>query len=203
MTQCSECGYGYCEDLPENVIQHSAYHDKVVQGVHAPMSGTGDVVWEAGTKRITVVTPFSPRATQEVAAEVAWLTSLDTRFDGVPFSACEEPDKRNVQVFLYHDKNRIIGLLIFEQRETIWKAIWRQSPRPHIEKLSDASPIWSVRMLWVNRNHRRKGVARCILDEAMRHLHTNSADIGWQTKFTHDGESFVHALYPISFLIAK
>lgn len=201
--RCSECGFHYCEDIPENVARHDAYHDKVVRGLCAPRLDEEDLVWESGPDRVTLVTKASPIVEQEVAGEVAKLTTLDTRYSP-PFAPGGPPDDTRVQVFLYHVANRIVGFLMIQERGAIWRATWQSLGMPPIlEEIKTASPMWSVGLLWVHRGFRNKGVARCLVSQAIRRLNVSLADLGWQTEFSKDGETFVRSLYPVSFFIAK
>ena len=67
--ECPECGFGYVPDYPDNVRLHDEYHDKIVNGLHAPKIESDKIVWQEGDLQISVVNFFSPIEQRKRAEE--------------------------------------------------------------------------------------------------------------------------------------
>ena len=192
----------YREENDDNRREHRGYHDLVLNGVAGGTLNTDEVVWYEADDRITVVTALSPKAQRVRARKVAQLANRETRYDCGLYDESEPPDERQMHLFLYHRRSRIVGLTIFEEQMHVWRCTWDEYASGRWREL-DVGPIWSLTFIWVLSRHRRGGVARKLFDEAIRFLKTAVESVGFYTKFTPHGEAFVRALHPRQFLIAK
>ena len=110
---------GYAPGSPDDEKEHRKYHDRVTNGLQAPQIKSDRVVWQKDDSRITVVNYFSPFAQKKRAEAVGIIAHKDTPFEFLPYHHKELLDKRNVHLFLFYKKNRIIGLLLIERREFV------------------------------------------------------------------------------------
>jgi hypothetical protein len=193
----------YVEDLPDNEKEHEAFHDRVVKGVPGKPLKTDRMIWQESDKRITVVTAFSHISQRNRAEAAASLANLGTRYDGGIYQAAEKPDERDIHIFLYHARNRIVGLIILEKRSTVWRCRWGESDPPACEELRGHEPMRSVVFIWVNTKHRKSGIARVLFLHAVKHLGLSREEVGWYTPFSDDGRAFAKSLYPDEFYVAK
>lgn len=201
--KCSECGFGYISDIPDNISYHKKYHDKIVNGILAWHVKSDKVIWKAESFWITVVNYASPISQKKRAQETARIAHLDMPFDFASYHANEPFDERNVHVFLLHYRNRIVGFLIIERRSKIWKCTWEQYENRKPQELPRRPPVWSVGLIWVHKLHRKKGFARQLVLEAISFLGTNTQSVGWHTPFTKLSEAMVRRLCPEYIFIAK
>ena len=202
MITCHLCGITFSEGNNEDLRLHRAYHNEVLNGVAARPLGTDEVVWSGADDRITVVTPLSPKAQRVRARKVAQLANRETHYDFGLYHEDEPPDERQMHLFLYYRRSRIVGLAILENRVHVWRCTWDEYATGRCREL-DVGPIWSLVFIWVLSRHRRGGVARKLFDEAIRFRKTAVENVGFYTEFTPHGEAFVRALHPRQFLIAK
>jgi len=202
---CDVCDMRYVPESQDDVLEHDKYHDKVVNGLLAPPLRSDCVVWQHDNERITVVCQSSPREQRDRAEEVGRYARKDT-----PYGAEELFDeKREVRVFLLQKENRVIGFLLMDKRDHVWRANWDELDSDKQPKeMLDHPPMWSVCLVWVLKKHRRLGFAKTMLDEALTYLECSLDNIGWYTSsspppFTPSGEAFVRSCCPNEFYIAK
>jgi len=194
----------YVPEVPEDLHGHKKYHDTIVNGLPCHRLKSDLVIWEERDYRITVVIhATSPVAQRKRAEDAGRLANKDTRYDFPPYDSGKALDKRDVHIFLLFFKNRIVGFLIIDRRETIWKYTWEQY-KSH-EELDPIShpPIWSVGLVWIHRRHRRKGLGQRLISEAMSFGGIHIDSLGWYTPFTELGEALVKKICPDFFYIAK
>jgi len=203
MVNCPVCGMGYVEGLPEDEKAHRDYHDPIANGVPRPPVKSDKVVWKALGDRITVVTGHSPLPQRRRAEKAGQVANAEMHHTGGIYCAMEAPDERDIHLFLYYVRNRIVGLAIFERRRHVWLGTWSTEAEPQPKKLDDSRGIWSLTILWVHMKHRRRGIARRLFEAGIKHLAVDRRSIGFYTPFSEDGEAFVRSLYPLEFLIAK
>ena len=203
MPQCPECGLGYVPEVPEDRRYHKKFHDTVVNGLRAPSARSDHIIWEEGAHRITVVNFRSPLVQRRRAERIGLLAHKDTPYDFAPYCATEDPDDRNVHLFLGYAADRGIALLLVEKRSTVWRCTWEEFEAHKAQKLPDHPPMWSVGLAWVNRRHRRRGWAHRLAMETARSFGLNVQQLGWYTPFTKAGEAMVRNLCPTAFYIAK
>jgi hypothetical protein len=203
MPKCPECEFDYVAGIPSNTRAHRKYHDEMVNGIPAKPLANDRIIWEEVPYRITVVNAESPTAQKKCAERSGIVARRDTPFDFKPYSAVEVLDERNVHLFLLHHQERIVGLLVVEKRSHIWKCTWEERERHVFNDLSDRPPIWSVGLVWVNRQHRRKGFGCRLAAEAARFWGIQIRQLGWQTPLTESGAVMIRKLCPDEFYIAK
>lgn len=201
MTTCPKCGMGYIQGLPEDEKRHKPYHDRIVNGVPARPLKTDQVIWQASDQRITVVTAHSPISQRKRAEAVA--SAANVEYDCGIYHAAETPDERDAHLFLYHTRNRIIGVVILEKQKTVWRCRWRGDNKPECEELLGHDPMWSVVFIWVHAKNRNHGGASHLLTEGLKYLGQSQQTVGWYTPFTDSGRAFAKSICPDEFYIAK
>lgn len=203
MTTCPECGMGYVPYIPEDHKRHREYHDMIVNGPRTPPLKSDNVMWSGGDDRITFVTPLSPLSQRLRAAALARTANREMRYDMPLYREYDPVDERNVHLFLYHKRNRGVGLLITELRGHIWKCTWTTAEIPGCEELPGHAPIWSVIFVWVHAKYRSTGIATRLFDTGLEYLGISRSMIGLYTPFSEAGKKFMRRLYPREFLVAK
>lgn len=117
---CNDCGMSYVPESRDEVLEHEKHHDKVVNGLCAPPLRSDCVVWVHDNERITVVRQSSLREQRDRAEEVGRCARDDT-----PYGAEELFDEEmEVGVFLLHKEDRIIGFLLMDKCDHVWRASW-------------------------------------------------------------------------------
>jgi len=193
----------YAEDILDDRMVHRKYHDEIVNGIPARQMKSDNTIWQNGDDRIIVVNAFSPRAQRVRAERVGRVANNEMPYDGSIYSACEQPDDREIHLFIYLSRNRAVGLSIIEKRSEICHYTWDEYDQ-HIQKeLVEKESIWSLGFTWVHKKHRRYSVAKILLLEATRYLEVCIKDVGVYTPFSEDGEAFTRAIFSDGFLIAK
>jgi ribosomal protein S18 acetylase RimI-like enzyme len=196
---------GYVPEIPADRKFHGKYHDAVVKGLRAPPVLSDSVIWEEGIERITVVNFQSPLVQKKRAERIGSLAHRDTRYDFPPYSSGEALDERNVHVFLGFTANRAMGLFVVERRPHVWRCTWEEykNETHTLQELRDHAPVWSVGLAWVHRDHRRRGWARRLAEQAAHFFAIDIQAFGWYTPFSEQGEAMVRRLCPAWFYIAK
>lgn len=201
---CSECGFSYVPDIPEDVKLHENYHDEMVKGVPLSTTKEMEVIWEDRGSLIFVVNFSSPFPQKKIAEKVGIIANRDTPYDISPYSAGEIRDDRDVHIFLYHKENRIIGYLLIEKRTNIWKCSWEQYEKQQPSVVSDIPFLWTVGLVWVHRGHRHKGIAMTLIKEASNYFKLKLKDFGWYAPpITESGEAMLRKILPEGYFIAK
>lgn len=201
---CPECGFSYVPDIPEDVKLHENYHDKMVKGVPLSTTKKIEAIWEDQDSLIFVVNFSSPFSQKKIAEKVGIIAHRDTPYDISPYSAREIKDERDVHIFLYHEENRIIGYLLVEKRKNIWSCSWEQYDRNQATKVTDIPFLWTIGLVWVNRRHRRKGIAKTLIKEASNYFDLKIKDFGWYAPpITESGEAILRKILPEGYFIAK
>ncbi len=166
----------YIESSPDRK-QHKVYHDRIVNGIPARHLKNDCQIWEKLEGRITVVTSRSPISQRKRAQAVASIANLETHYNGGIYNAHEEPDDRDIHLFLYYKRKRIIGLIVLEKRQTVWRCRWQDDALPVCEQLVEHDPMWSIIVIWVQIKHRRRGIGRTLFDEALKYLGLSHQDV--------------------------
>jgi len=203
MVICPVCGMGYVEGLPEDEKAHRAYHDPIANGVSGAPVKSDKVIWNGLGDRITVVTGNSRLPQRIRAQKVGKVANAEMHHTGGIYCATEWPDDRDIHLFLYYVRNRIVGLAIFERRRHLWLGTWTNKVGYQTKELEECPGIWSLGILWVHKKHRRRGIARRLFEEGIAHLGVDRRSVGFYEPFSTDGEAFVRSLCPLEFLIAK
>lgn len=200
---CPECKMSYVPSIPENVKEHKKYHDKTVNGIYVHKIDSDKTLWEKEDFRITIVNHLSPIVQKKRAEKVGLIANIDTQFDFAPYHHKEPPDKRNVNLFLLHRKNRIVGLLIVERRDFAQRVTWQEYVNAGGNGVSKANPIWSIGLVWVHRKYRRLGLGSKLVQIVASSFDIEINSMGWYTPLTDDGKKLVKMLCPNFFYIAK
>ena len=201
--ECPECNMAYAEYLPEDRKQHRIYHDQIVNGVPAPHLKSDVIIWRINEDRIIAVNSYSPMPQRVRASKVGSAANQEMHYDGGIYSRNERPDERNIHLFLYCSKKRAIGLAKLEKRSFIVKYTWEEYDKNIQKEMIESDSIWSLGFIWVHKKHRKNGIAKTILTEAISYLGVSISGIGLYTPLSEEGEHFAKSIFPVSFLIAK
>jgi GNAT superfamily N-acetyltransferase len=181
---------------------HRFDHDEIVNGVPARQMKSDKVIWQQGGDCISVVNAFSPRCQRIRAEKIGSVANKEMHYTFGIFSEDERPDTREIHLFLYRSNGRDIGLSILEKRSGISHNTWEEYTRVN-KDLEKQEPIWSLIFIWVHKKHRRRGIAKTVFVEAVRHLGISINDAGLYTPLSKDGEAFARSVFPKDFLIAR
>lgn len=110
MTTCSECGFGYDKEYPDDVHDHNIIHHKRVttlrpvpsRALRAAMSKDAEAVW---------VTHQSPKWLRLAVYRRAYAFKRELRYSLVQWSINDDPDA--IAYLLSDDDSRIIGACCF------------------------------------------------------------------------------------------
>lgn len=201
--KCPECQMIYTKESLTDRRLHSAYHDKNVNGVSARPLRSDKVVWRQGDDRIVVVTATSLKVQRTRAAKVSRAANQEMQYDFGVYNENETPDDRDIHLFLYCSCDRAIGLSILERRTGVYYNTWEEFDNQVQKTLEEINPIWSLGFTWVHKKHRRRGIAKFLLLEAIRYLGIQINDIGIYTPFSVDGEALIRSMFREGFLVAE
>lgn len=193
----------YVAGLPDNEKEHRRYHDCVVNGVPARPLKTDYLIWQEDDRRITLIRARSAIAQRKRAEKVARFANVEAHYSYGIYSANEPPEGRDYHNFLYHANKRIVGFIMLEKRQEIWRCRWRDDADYDCQRLDRHEAMWSIVFMWVLKSHRRQGMATRLLREALVYLSVPYTKVGYYTPFTDDGQEFVHRLNPAEFYVAK
>lgn len=199
--RCPDCGFGYAESSPDDRRLHRRVHDETLKGLRRSGFNSCTAVWRSRPRSVIVINGQSPRVHRRLAQEVSLVAAGDVDFTNVAYHADEEPDDRQIHIFIGVEAERAKAYVSFERRFHVWQCTWDEYETGVVHRLSN-QPMWSVGYAWVSRAHRRKGWVRTIVAAAANHLGFGS-EFGWQTPFTEDGKAVVRALCPSGIFIAK
>jgi len=201
--KCPECGLEYLPALFTDVLGHRKYHDEVVNGPVRPPARDDLTVWRDGPFRITAVNAHSSLTQRRRAECAAAVAGRDAHGAAAAYSATEPPDEREAHRFLLYSARRLIGLLVVEKRKPWRRCSWAQHERGEGQELADQNPIWTVGLVWVNRHHRRRGLALRLIAEAARHLGLGPQELGWSAPPPGPGRLLLRKVCPESFCMAE
>ncbi len=191
----------YVPENPEDVQEHKEFHDKVINGLPVLPLESDRIIWPQNNMRIVVINKSCPLEQRRYAEEVAIFARMDTPYGAENLFGERELD---THVFLLHRQKRVIGLLLMEKRDHIWKTSWadRDAGKEPYELL-DHPPIWSICFVWILKRHRGSRLSQTMINEALTYLGQSFETIGWYTPFTPSGEALVRKCCPKVFYIAK
>lgn len=193
------------KESPEDRRVHQVYHDAATNGIPGAPLKSEKVIWRQrqNDEWIVLVTPTSPKPERIRARKVAQLANREMHYDFGIYHENEPPDSRNLHLFLYGVRDRLVGLAIFERRDHVCRASWEEYDRRDLKELVLAPPIWSFGFAWVHRKYRRQGIARRLFEEAVRFLNVTPESVGLYAPFSEEGEKLARTLFPSGFLVAK
>lgn len=197
------CKFAYVPEVEDNVRQHDIYHEHFLNGIQINNIEEYQNIKISNKFSILIINQLIPFEKRKIAQNLAIFPLYETRFSGLPYSAYESLDERNVHALLLIKDDRAMGLLVMELRSEIWLTNWIDYYNNRVTKLTNHEPIWSISMVWIANAHRRKGYCKIFIDKTLSFFKTDTKKIGWYTPFTENGESFVRSICPNDFYIAK
>jgi hypothetical protein len=199
--RCLECGFNYVESSGTDRRLHRRIHDEIVNGLRRSGLRSCPVAWRSGSRSVVVINGQSPLAHRRLAQEVSLVAAGDTEFSSVAYAADEQPDDRQIHLFVGVEKDRAQAYVCFEKRSHVWRCTWQEYAEGVTHRL-DCGPIWSIGYAWVSRGNRRTGWMRAIVSAASNHLGFAN-EFGWYTPFSDAGEAVARVLCPSGIFIAK
>jgi len=189
----------YVPEIPENVREHTKYHDKIVNGLRACPVKSDCVIWSQADMRITVVNRLSPLAQRRRAEEVASLARRDTHY--LPSSLF---NGNNTHAFVLYKRNRSIGFLAIEKREHVWETCWADFQTARKPKEIFGHPaIWTIFIVWILKRYRGSHLGQTMIRKSLPYLGCDLETVGWYTPFTNSGEALIRRCCSETFYIAK
>ena len=199
--QCPECGFGYAESIASDRRLHRRVHDEIVNGLRRSGLRSCPVAWRNGSRFVVAITGQSPPAHRRLAQEVSLVAAGEAEFSNVAYSAHEQPDDRQIHLFIGVEEDRAQAYLCLEKRSHIWQCTWHEHDEVVAHQL-DRQPMWSIGYAWGSRGNRRTGWMRATVAAAAEWLGFGS-DFGWYTPFSASGAALARALCPSGIYIAK
>ena len=200
---CPICKFGYVPEIEENVKQHDIYHDHFLHGIELAAINDYNNFKINDDFSIVIINQLVKFQKRKIAQELAKFPMHETKYIGLPYSASEELDERNVHALLLIHKARAIGLLVIELRSEIWLTNWNDYYNSKAIKQKNHKLMWSISMIWIANAHRRNGYSKLFVENSLTFFDIDFKNVGWYTPFTKDGESFVKYVCPNEFYIAK
>ncbi len=201
--KCPICKFAYVSEIEENVRQHDVYHDHFLNGIEIRNIEEYQNFKINDNLTIIIINQLIQNEKRKIAEDLAKFPMDETIYSGLPYSASEPIDERDVHAILLVKDFRAIGLLVIEKRSEIWLTSWEDFYKGQVTRLKEHKPIWSISMIWIANSHRRQGYCILLVKKALSHFKTDLKNIGWYTPFTKDGEMFVKSICPNEFYIAQ
>ena len=189
----------------EEEAQHASYCDMMTHGPVVKSTSPENVLWSEQDKRILLITDQSSEDQRILAHNTSRVANREMRYDGGIYRSYDPPDERQIRIYLLVQGSRAVGLLLLEQRTTIWLCRWDREPdkNPICDERADIPWMWSVGFIWTHADHRRTGLSVRLLQVVFGDLNLSPTKIGWYTPFSDAGDKFVRRLCPIHFYVAK
>jgi zinc-finger of acetyl-transferase ESCO len=201
--QCPKCGMGYVPGEADNDAAHEKYCDLICNGPSAGHIGSAGVVWSADRDCVLVVTTNAAVQLRTLAHDASVCANREMRCDGGFYRHYDPPDDRDVHVFLYVRRGRVVAMLLFARRTHVWRCTWNAEGSPTCVEQPSTGPMWSVEFLWTHYRWRRGGIGTALWSVSKGYLRLTDSEVGWYTPFSSDGEQFVRKAYPEHFYVAK
>ncbi len=198
--ECGICGMSYIPENPSDVCEHKIYHDEIVNGIIAIEADKENTVWHNDNLKITVVSNLSDKQLKDQAEEVGRKARKDT-----PYGAEVLFGELDINVFLLHKENRIIGYLPIDKRDQVWRVSWKEYDSGNIHRVADEKrQIWCICMIWILSKWRRCKYAKLLFERAIQYLNADLDNIAWYVpKITSEGKAFMQCYCPEYFNIAR
>lgn len=186
----------YVETSPANVREHKKYHDRVVHGVKYKHYKSERCIYQNEDEKITVIDDKSNKFERANAVEVGILGYQDAGYDMRPFDSDEVFKKDSkVKVFLLHKEGRTIGFLVVEKAELLWSMTWDKYPKEP-KRVDHTKILWSGRFIWVHKKYRSSGLAKRLIENALKDLNIKIDDFGYSTQLSEEGRRFAQSISP-------
>jgi|SRR5581483_60083 len=158
------------------------------------------VVTKDRTTEFIFVPPTAPGPQRDLAARTISKVNLaELRFTGPQYDAYEQ----SAWVWLARANNKAIGFSVVRLQEVLWAPSWAQyDSRQEPPRLKAAPLRWSIDLVWVFSERRRRGVAWALLEAAAKELSCVVADFAWAHPLSSDGEALARACSPDFVLIS-
>lgn len=190
----------FSPDNPDDVAEHEAHHDKIVNGLAVSQPPERITIWSDGDMAVWAINSSSPKAVRNHAEEVGRIARRDAGYGAeVLFTDL------TVTVFLLLKGNRIIGFLPIDKRDRVWATSWSAFESNNIDRDCFVTrPVWCVCMVWVLAKYRGSKYASLLLRKAMDYLGCAPDNLAWYVPpVTDAGKAFIRRHCPDQFHIAR
>ena len=178
-------------------------NDDFENGLLTSIFDSEKVIWSQNGNRTIIVDTLSPDQEKVRARKTGQIANREMQHDGGIYHESDPSDSRDIHIYLYISHNRIVGLSIFEKRDHVCNYTWKKVDERIQKELKQQNPIWSLGLIWIHKNSRKRGIAKNLFKAALAHLKTQINEVGLYTPFSKKGEAWARAMFKKEFLIAK
>lgn len=201
--KCKDCGFTFMKEHEPSRREHRKFHNEVLNGIPMAPLKKENTIWENANDRVFLVTSHSSKPERIRARKIGRLANIECHYDGGIYSEHENPDNRDIHMFIICRNNIAIGLIILEQRSSVCSYTWEEVEQHVNKELEEKDPIWSIGFIWVHNKHRRSGVARMLVSKSINYLNVELKSVGIYTPLSNSGKSFMQSIFPNNFIVAK
>jgi|GEM_PF-2149274 len=177
--------------------------DNLENGLLTSRFESENIIWKQKNKRIVAVDNLSPNQERIRARQIGQIANRELHHDGEVYHEIDPPDYRDIHLYLYISDRRVIGLSIFEKRDCVWNYTWGEYDNKIHKDPIQQTPIWSLGLIWLHKNYRKRGIATQLFETGIAHLGTGINETGVYTPFSEEGENWARAVFKNEFIIAK
>jgi hypothetical protein len=190
---CPVCDERYFDDTSGR-RQHTVRHDEWLQGVRLRRVDRFERVGAAGTVDILLVRPSSPESIRLRAERVSRRAVREPLEEGgydKPLyyaNGVDSPPELRAHVLLLASAGRCVGTLVLEVRPVDGYYVWGPDrSRVDLASVLNDEPRWSVVHVWVLASMRKRGLARVLIDSAVRGVGQPADTLGWMSPYSNAG----------------
>lgn len=192
---CEECGLVGFKNVPGDKEGHKKWHEILVVGYKIRRSSSDFIIWEESDYWITCVTPSSNITQRKKAEKVSHAVNKALWQENFSYSySAKESIEKDLNLFLLHQKNRIIGLVALKKRQCL-EAMWDEEGLLLTGKITE-SPIWIIEIVWLTVSSRNKGLATRVINIIFEKLSISKDEFGWSLPFSSSGRKLAKRFHP-------
>ncbi len=211
---CPECGWSV--GVPSvGANDHEKHHDCVVYGLPAGEPLVGEKTIFRGPARITAVRAGSSDAEKSRAYDALSLANAEipAELRSTPLFLLDPGSSagyRDPRVFLFHSgdsrkcslrSNRILGVVVVERRRSATEFAWTATGAVGAYPPRVVPRRRTVCAAWTHRRHRRRGIARLMVETAARFFKLEPAELAWATPLNESGTALARSVQPALVLL--
>ncbi|HCK64920.1 MAG TPA: hypothetical protein DIW23_12100 [Anaerolineae bacterium] len=178
---CDICGCMYVPSELGDKEFHTKIHDDVVNGIRINITVKDQIIIKEQDTCLLLIDSKSTNSQVDRLQKLSRYVSLSVSRDAL-FSYHFNPSyplDSKYKFFLLCFKNRAIGYLDIQ----------------YVSKGLN-EPIWLIKMIWLAVSHRRKKLAKFMIESSLNHLGESLSSVGWEAPFSEMGLKFVKSLCP-------
>jgi len=199
--KCQICGFKYCTEYKENTALHDDYHRNFTQGLPLAELSIFNIIRIDNDYKIIVINQTQSKNIRKIVEPLAIQAMDETKYSGLPYSASEPFDERDVHALLLVHRLNAIGLLVFEKSTDVWETDWEGYESGEAKKLSLKTPSWGISMIWIAYDYRDRGITQMFLQNSLNYFDVSAENIAWFNPFSEDGKRLLKTILPNRILI--